>query len=25
VACLLEDEIAYCPHPTHQYRDVWHG
>ena len=25
VACLLEDEIAYCPHPTHQYRDAWHG
>jgi hypothetical protein len=24
-ACLLEDEIAYCPHPTHQHRDAWHG
>ena len=25
VACLLEDEAAHCPHPTHQYRDAWHG
>ena len=24
LACLLEDEVAHCPHPTHQYRDAWH-